>query len=87
MRAGGALRCLLPLTAEVFSDVVDVTGAFTGGRDAAVKSGAVTITMTSLPPAAPAGLGADDGDGLITIVYSHGAAQNPMLNAIEVRAT
>jgi hypothetical protein len=29
----------------------------------------------------------DDGDGLITIVYSHGAAQNPMLNAIEVRAT
>ncbi len=27
----------------------------------------------------------DDGDGVITIVYSQGAIQNPLVNAIEVR--
>ncbi len=56
--------------AEVFSDVVDVAGVFTGGQDAVVMSGAVTITMTSLPPGAPAGLGAIDGDGVVDLDWT-----------------
>ncbi len=56
--------------AELFSDVVDVTGAFSGGQGAAVMSGAVAITMTSLPPAAPAGLGAIDGDAVVDLDWT-----------------
>ena len=51
---------------DSFTDVVDVTGAFTGGQNADVTSAAVTIDLTSVPTA-PSNLTSVDGDGVVDL--------------------